>query len=72
MTHTKTAKKNKNGRKSCQNSALVEKKGMFSHISSNILGIVFSAGDLGTETQKDLILNFEESFSVTNMYECHE
>ena len=37
------------------------------NVFRDFLGILFSAGDLGTEAQKDIII-FEQLFSVTSMY----
>ena len=43
-------------------------KFVFLKISSEILGILVSIGELGVEAQKDIILIFQELFSLINMY----
>ena len=40
----------------------------FSEVSEIFLIIPFSAGDFTAGAQKDIIVNFEEYFSVINMY----
>ena len=42
-----------------------------SGISRDFLGILFSAGEFRAGAQKDIIVNFEQQFSVINMYGWH-
>ena len=37
----------------------------------DFLGIPFSAGEFRAGAQKDIIVNFEQKFSVINMYGWH-
>lgn len=39
-----------------------------SDVSRNFWEILYSAGNFGVEAQKDMIVLFEELFSVINMY----
>ena len=43
-----------------------------SDVSRDFLGIPFSARDFRAGAQKDIIVNFEEEFSIVNMYGWHE
>ena len=43
----------------------------FSDVSSGFLGVPFSAGEFRAGAQKDIIVNFEQQFSVRNMYGWH-
>ena len=43
----------------------------FSDMSRDFLGIHFSAGKFRAAAQKDVITNFEQQFSVINMYGWH-
>ena len=40
-------------------------------VSVDFLEIPFAAGDFGAGAQKDIIVNFEEQFSVINMHGWH-
>ena len=42
-----------------------------SDVSRDFLGIPFSAGYFRAGAQKGIIVNFEEQFSVINMYGWH-
>ena len=42
-----------------------------SDVSRGFLGILFPLGQIRAGTQKDIIVNFEQQFSVINMYGCH-
>ena len=42
-----------------------------SDVSRDFLGIPFSARELRAGAQKDIIVNFEQQFSVINMYGWH-
>ena len=52
-------------------SILYTKRWDNSDVSRGFLGISFSAGEFRAQAQKDIIVNFEQQFSVINMYGWH-